>query len=325
MACRLLFSAAVLTLVALFLPTAHAQQPSTANEKSEQFEIPDEEQPFWKSAQVFVDAYANRDAEAIGKLFTEVAEFYDEFGARTVGREAIVAMYQDVFDSSSEASVDEILIERVRHITDNVALEEGVVFSTESADGPRFQSSYVALHTKGEDGSWLINTLKSRPREENTQTDQRAEQLEQLAWLVGQWVNQDSESVVHTECDWSADGNYLLRRFTVQTFDGREMNGVQRIGWDPARKKLRSWTFDSEGGFINGLWTMQGQQWLVTSAGVTAGGDTVTGTAVYTVIDPEMITWQYRNLIVGDEVRDASPVVTMVRRPPSPQSEADSE
>ena len=96
------------------------------------------------------------------------------------------------------------------------------------------------------------------------------------------------------------------------------MSGVQRIGWDPARKKLRSWTFDSEGGFVNGLWTKDGDEWLLTSAGVTAEGETVTATSVYTRVDNEMITWRYRSLIVGGDVRKDSDEVTLVKRPPLP-------
>ena len=290
------------------------QVPSTRGQEKATNQIPPEQKPFWDSAQAFVDAYARRDAAAIGELFTEDAEFYDEFGELTEGRDAIAVMFQDVFDSASDALIEEIRIERVRQITDNVALEEGVVISSEAADSPRYQSRYVALHTKGEDGKWQINTLKDYPRENTS----RHEQLKQLAWLVGEWLSEDSDSVVHTTCGWSADGNYLLREFTVQTQDGREMNGVQRIGWDAALKKLRSWTFDSEGGYFNGLWTKDREKWLLTSGGVTAEGKTVTGTSVYTRVDREMITWRYRSLIVGDEVRSASDPVTMVKRPPAP-------
>jgi hypothetical protein len=96
------------------------------------------------------------------------------------------------------------------------------------------------------------------------------------------------------------------------------MSGVQRIGWDPALKKLRSWTFDSEGGFFNGLWTKDNNQWLLTSAGVKADGDAVTATSLYTIVDNEMITWQYRSLIVGGDVRSESDPMTMVKRPPQP-------
>ena len=106
-----------------------------------------------------MDAYAKRDAVAIGQLFTPDAEFYDEFGELTVGRESIVAMFQDVFETSPEALVDEIQIERIRPLSQMVVLEEGFVSTSESASGPRHRSRYVALHTKGNDGTWRINTL----------------------------------------------------------------------------------------------------------------------------------------------------------------------
>ncbi|MGI9472146.1 MAG: YybH family protein [Rubripirellula sp.] len=314
-----------LTMAALLIASAQAQEPPAtsgvvaADSAELPFKIPEREKPFWDSAQSFVDAYAKGDSSGIGELFTEDAEFYDEFGERTEGREAIVAMFQGVFDTSPDARVDEIIIERVRMITDTVAMEEGQVFTFENPGEARSQSRYVALHTRGSDNVWRINSLKDFPR----QATGRQEQLLQLTWLIGNWVNENNDSVVHTSCEWSEDGNYLLRRFTVRTHDGREMNGVQRVGWDPALKKLRSWTFDSEGGFFNGLWTKNGEQWLLTSAGVTAGGDTVTATSVYDVIDSEMVTWQYRSLIVGGDVQGDMDPVTMVKRPPAPADDSE--
>ena len=227
-------------------PTAAA---TPASGDSTTAAIPAHEQPFWDSAQAFVDAYASRDLAAIGDMFTEDAEFLDEFGVLTEGREAIRAMFADVFESNQEALVNEIQITRIRLLSETVAMEEGFVISSPASDAPRNRSRYVALHTKQSDGKWRINTLKDFPREPLG----RQEQLSQLAWMVGDWVNEDEDSVVHTTCDWSPDGNYLLRSFSMQKYDGSELSGVQRIGWDPALKKLRSWTFDSEGGFLHGL------------------------------------------------------------------------
>jgi uncharacterized protein (TIGR02246 family) len=275
--------------------------------------IPAHEQPFWDSAQAFVDAYANRDSAAIGDMFTEDAEFLDEFGVLTEGREGIRAMFAGVFEANQDALINEIQITRIRPLSETVAMEEGFVISSPATDAPRNRSRYVALHTKQSDGKWRINTLKDFPREPLG----RQEQLSQLAWMVGDWVNEDQDSVVHTTCDWSPEGNYLLRSFTMQKYDGSELSGVQRIGWDPALKKLRSWTFDSEGGFFHGLWTQDGPRWLLNLAGVTSEGESVTATSVFTVIDAEMVTWNYRNLIVGGEVRGETEPIIMVRRPPA--------
>jgi uncharacterized protein (TIGR02246 family) len=247
-------------------------------------------------------------------MFTEDAEFLDEFGELTEGRESIASMFESVFDINAGALIEEIQIIRVRYLSDTIAMEEGFVISSAAPDAPGHRSRYVALHTKESDGKWRINTLKDFPREPMGRRDQ----LDQLAWMVGEWVNEDTDSVVHTICDWSPDGNYLLREFTMQTHDGSMMSGVQRIGWDPALKKLRSWTFDSEGGFFQGLWTKNGSQWLLNLAGVTSEGESVTATLVYTVIDAEMLTWNYQNLIIGGEVRSDMEPITMVRRPPAP-------
>lgn len=298
--------------LALFVPAVSAQDDKPASVSAEQ-------KPFYDSAQAFVDAYAKGDAAAIAEMFTEDAEIYDEFGEQTVGREAIEALFQDVFDNSPEASIQEIQIDRIRAISGSVTLEEGHVISADGPDRPRFRSKYVALHTKGSDGQWRINTLKDYPRESVSRQDH----LSELAWLIGDWVNEDDDAVVHTSYGWADNGNYILGEFSIRTFDGRELSGSSRIGWDPARKKIRSWTFDADGGHFTGLWTRDGGNWVRTTAGVTAGGQTVTATTVFELVDAEMIRWQYRSLIVGEEIRGDSPVVTMVKRPPGPASGED--
>ena len=276
-------------------------------------EISEKESPFWKNAQAFVDAYAKRDAEAIGRLFTQDAEFYDEFGELTVGRDAITRLYQQVFNESPEALVEEIKIERVKMINETVALEEGAVATSEFSGGPRETSRYIALHVKEADGVWRINTLKDYTRAKAS----AAEQLSQLSWLVGEWMSEDSSSVVHIECRWSDDGNYLLRRFTAQIAGRAVMNGTQRIGWDPVRREIRSWLFDSEGGYVEGSWRRSGRQWIVTTSGFNPEGETASGLAIYTIHNPERISWQYRNLVVGSELREDIEPIVMVRRPPS--------
>lgn len=290
---------------------AYTQPPA----KEKTAEIPAAEKPFWASAQAFADAYAKRDAVAIGELFTEDAEFFDEFGVRTEGRKQIVEMYREVFKSSPEALIDEIMIERIRSLSKNVTLEEGYVVASESAGGPKFRNRYVAMHTLGEDGVWRINTLKDYPRAPGG----RREQLAQLEWMLGEWVDQNAASISHTTCMWSDDENFLIRKFNIQTFDGQEFRGEQRIGWDAAANKIRSWTFDAQGGFLNGIWTRDGNTWIVNTEGVNAEGLKVVGTSVYTMVDSEMIRWQNSQMIVGDEVRPSGRTVTMVRRPPAPK------
>ena len=75
------------------------------------------------------------------------------------------------------------------------------------------------------------------------------ERLKELEWLVGDWIDESSESVIHGTCRWSADKNFLLRDFTIQSEGKPVMTVTQRIGWDPLSKQIKSWVFDSEGGY----------------------------------------------------------------------------
>lgn len=284
-----------------------------SSESTDSNDVPEAENPFRASAQSYVDAYARRDAKAIGALFTKEAEFLDEFGEKTLGRDAIVELFQGVFENSPEAMIDEINIERVRYINENVALEEGLVATKVHAGAPRQISRYIALHVKEADGVWRINTLKDFAQEKNS----RYEQLDQLAWMVGEWVSEDDSSIVHTTCDWSKDGNYLLRRFSVELSGERVMNGVQRIGWDPIRREIRSWVFDSEGGVIEGTWKRNGDQWMVVSSGFTSEGEAASGVAIYTIVNNDRVTWQHRRLTIGNETEEDVAPVVMVRRPPA--------
>ena len=161
----------LIPLIALMAGAAHFQtsESSTENRSKTDSSIPAEEKPFWESAQKFLDAYTARDAKALGMMFTDDAEFRDEFGERTVGREAITALFADVFENSPEAILEAIDIERIRYIDKHVALEEGWVSARDTADGPLHFSRYVALHTLGEDGVWRINTLKDYPARSSRQ------------------------------------------------------------------------------------------------------------------------------------------------------------
>ncbi|MBD3672265.1 MAG: nuclear transport factor 2 family protein [Planctomycetaceae bacterium] len=305
--------AVALMAVCMLSGTVHGQQPAE-NSDSPAASVPNPEKPFWEAAQAFLDAYTRKDAAAIGEMFTINAEFRDEFGDRTVGREAITKLFKRVFEENPEATLESIDIDRIRLIGDDIALEEGWVSARDTADGPLYFSRYVALHQLEGDGKWRINTLKDYPREEQG----KEEQLDQLEWLIGDWVNEEGETIVKTSCRWSEDGNYLLRKYSAETVAGQTFRGVQRIAWDPQKQILRSWNFDTQGAFNEATWVRNGDQWVVTSTGVTAEGERVQSTSVYSIVDPERIVWTISSLVVGGEIMPNGHSIILTRAAPQP-------
>ena len=271
-----------------------------------------EEAAIRDSARAFEEAYNKHDAEAIGALFLENAELVDEDGNIYRGRDEITRGFAEVFEQNPEARM-RIEIEGIRVMGPNVAIEDGLTFLTSGADSPELASAYTAIHVQ-RDGRWSIGSARDTAIEEPLTP---REQLEPLAWMVGDWIDESPDSVVETSCRWSEDGNYLLQDFSIRVAGVRAMNGTQRIGWDPLRRQIRSWVFDSEGGFVEGFWTPTETGWVATSNGVTPDGEPASGTRILTQIDDESYMIDFTSRVVGNELQPDISVV-VVRKPPEP-------
>ena len=175
--------------------------------------------------------------------------------------------------------------------------------------------NYDVVYVK-QRGRWLYASV----REEHPKGITPHERLKELEWMIGEWVDESSDSTVHATCRWSEDKNYLLRDFTIHIHGKQVMTVSQRIGWDPLNKQIKSWVFDSEGGFGGAVWAKNGEQWMIKSSGVTPDGKTATATNVLTRISPNQARWTSHERTVGGESVPESAEYVMVKRPPQPLS-----
>ena len=131
-------------------------------------------------------------------------------------------------------------------------------------------------------------------------------------------MEEGEDSLVATSCQWSGNRNYLLQEFTIRV--GREppVTGSTRIGWDPLTQQIKSWTFDSDGGYSEALWTRGSDQWVLKSRGVTHLGRSYSGTSILRRVDPGTLSWESRDRVEGGIlVADRGPLLVK-RRPPPP-------
>ena len=95
------------------------------------------------------------------------------------------------------------------------------------------------------------------------------EQLKPLEWMIGRWVDKDDKVNITTECQWTENRSFITRSFTVAVQGEITMSGMQIIGWDPAARTIRSWTFDSDGSFAgSATWTCKKDRWFIREQGV---------------------------------------------------------
>ena len=146
----------------------------------------------------------------------------------------------------------ELLDLSVRFLAPSVAVEEGTALVTRAGEVAS-ESSYLAIHVR-ENGKWQLSSVRElAPRP--LPPPSHYEQLRELEWMIGEWVDDQGGTSVTMRGEWTANRNFISRSFTVMIEDRIDMSGTQVIGWDPAEKTIRSWVFDSDGGFYQGVWS----------------------------------------------------------------------
>lgn len=270
-----------------------------------------DEQAIRTNVEGFVKAYNAGDAKAAAAFFAPDGQVITEDGDTIEGREAIEQGFNEIFDESPETQM-EVTVESIRFIGSDIAMEVGSTKETAAPGETPDYGRYTVLHVK-RDGKWLMAAARDAEGDPPT----AHERLLPLAWLLGEWIDDGGSTVVRTNCHWADHENYLLQEMNLQV-DGKDaMQVTQRIGWDPMSKRIRSWVFDTEGGFSEGVWTRDGDSWIVKTTGVRPDGAAASATSVIVPAGKDGFVWRMTDRIIGDDVEEPLEV-KVVRKPPVP-------
>lgn len=272
-----------------------------------------DEQAVLEAAGNLAKAFGQHDAKAFAAAFTADGEYLDEGKAVYHGRKAIEEDFTGFFKANPAANI-EVTIDSTRSIAPGVIAADGRTrfVRAKGADPVDGHCSFIC--TK-EGNKWLIASLREI---EAGDPLSHHDHLKQLEWMVGEWIDEAADSHVHFSCRWDASGNFLLRDFEVHLAGTKTMTGTQRIGYDPITEHLKSWVFDSAGGYADGLFHRDGDTWVLQASGATADGRMASGANVFTRVDDHRMTWgAFDRIIDGERVPDIE-AVTIVRKPPAP-------
>jgi uncharacterized protein (TIGR02246 family) len=309
-------------LACSLLMVSHSVNSQTEKNKRTTTDKEKEEKPKGKHADdeaairanvaAFVRAYNVGDAKAIAALFMKDAFIMDKEGNTSEGRKAIKETFAALFKEAPQRRL-EVAIESLRFIGTDMAVEIGTTKETRARGEPPEEDAYTVMHVK-RDGKWLMAVV----REAEGKPPTSHEMLRPLAWLIGEWVDDGGSVVVNSSCRWSEDKHFLLQEFRMQIEGKEAMKVSQRIGWDPVAKRIRSWVFDSEGGFVENVWTQTTEGWIIKATGVRPDGTSASATNYLIPTGRDGYVWRSKDRVAGDEV--LSPVeVKVVRKPPQPK------
>ncbi|AGA25684.1 YybH family protein [Singulisphaera acidiphila] len=310
----LMFAGIVIGLVAV----SRATYPQDGQKSQTASPAPPGEAEVRSLLKVLNNAYNKADVKGLAASFTEDAVLINQDGGEVRGRDAIGQHYAAAFGTGPTCKISGE-VEAIRFLTPDVASVVGP-FQLEDEEGAALSSGRYSLIAVRKGDRWLLAEL----RDGTTLTPETVEKggpLRELEWLVGDWVDEGEDGKVANTVRWDEDQKFLVRKYTVQIDGEPARSGTQWIGWDPQAKQIRSWVFDSEGGFGQGQWTRSGDAWIVKAGGVTGDGLTTSATQVIEPVNKDAVKFQSTDRIVGAELLPDIDEVLMVRKPPATDAE----
>lgn len=265
------------------------------------------------AGQAFVKAFNHRDANAIAEMWDEDGDYIDETGTHYVGRDAIHSEFEHYFRSSYGRKI-KVHANSIRFLTPEIVLIDGTSEVDPAPEGKPVMGRFSAIRIK-KGGKWLLTSV----RESAEEVPSNYEHLKALEWMIGEWVDQEDSISIYTSAVWSKNKNFILRKFKVNLKDRIVLSGTQRVGWDPIRKQIKSWTFDTDGGVAEGYWSQHGNHWVVQKVGVLQDGTRASATNTYTLDenDHDSFLWESKNRTVGSEREPDIEQVKVIRLPPA--------
>ena len=123
-------------------------------------------------------------------------------------------------------------------------------------------------------------------------TPEPADQLKQLQWMIGDWIDESPDSVVMTSCKWADNKIFLLQDIKVRML-GRDTMHLTHATSAGIRstKQIKAWLFDSEGGYAESYWTRDGARWVAKATAVRRDGTTASMTNIFTPTGKDSYTW----------------------------------
>jgi uncharacterized protein (TIGR02246 family) len=280
------FLAMVLLAVGSSFKPAWTQTPKGDNAEAES--------ALMKRAEAFVEAFHKGDAKAVAAFWTTDGDYTDVHGKRLSGRETIQKTFAAFFTENKGAKL-RIEIESLRFITPEVAIEDGVTAVLAPDGSPPSRAKYTIVHVK-KDGQWQIGSV----RESAYTPPSNYEHLNGLEALLGSWAAEgtDGGEVARISFAWSENQNFITSTFATTFKNVIVGAGTQWIGWDPAAKTVRSWSFHNNGGFGDGTWKQDGKTWTIKTAAVLPDGKKATATEVINFVDVDTVSFQVKDRIV---------------------------
>jgi uncharacterized protein (TIGR02246 family) len=258
-----------------------------------------------------VRAFGRRDAASMAACWTEGGEYVQNGAEPVRGRAEIEKGYADFFKTIQGKPKVDVQFDAIRFPSADVALVE-TTLRRRNDEGTAVASARQDAVLVRDAGRWKLAVV----REWEHDVPQSAS-LSDLEWLVGTWhaVTPDGEAdITYT---WDENRAFIRGTFTVREGTKVTQAGTEMIGRDNADGTIRSWLFQSDGGFAGSVVTRDGTKWILDVHGVRADGSKLSATVIYAPVDADTFTWQAVDQVLDGAAAEDTPPIKVTKVNPA--------
>jgi uncharacterized protein (TIGR02246 family) len=250
-----------------------------------------------------IQAFDKRDAAAMAANWTAEGEFIRNDTEPVRGRAKIDTGYMEFFKALKGKPKLEIQSDAVRFPSQDTAVTEATV-RLKNDKGELVASARQDTVLVRESGQWKVAIVREWDRDIGLDVN-----LKELEWLIGTWQAVTKDRQVTMTYEWDENQAFIRGKYAVKEGTKVIESGAEIIGKDNAEGVIRSWIFQSDGGFGGGAWARNGKKWSLDVHGVSADGRKLTATILYIPVDPNTVTWQGVNQALDSvPVADTPPI-----------------
>jgi uncharacterized protein (TIGR02246 family) len=265
-----------------------------------------------KTAQAFTEAFEKGDSKAVAAFWAEDGDYIDLSGRRLQGRATIENAFKDFFTENKGLKL-RIDVDSVRFVTPDTVIEDGITSVIPPDGAPPSQARYTNVEVR-KDGQWVLQSVREAPYTPPS----NYERLRGLEWAIGEWVDEgDGPEIDHATFEWSPESNFVISTQAVTVKDTLVAHETEWIGWDPATSQIRSWSFEADGAIVEGVWSNEGDQWIIKTNAILPNGKKMAATSVVTRNGPDEITWQSKDRTLDGQPLPDLQEIKMKRVPPN--------
>jgi uncharacterized protein (TIGR02246 family) len=257
----------------------------------------DEEKEVGAAIGSYTAAFNQGDLDRILAHFATDADYVDENGKQFKGKVSLAEVLKQSLANLKGQQI-KTSVTSLRFLRPDVAIVDGKA-DIITPDGPSDLGRFTAIWTKT-GSQWLLTSVHDL-RESTADADSVLPQLKELEWLVGDWASDDPKFSVQVSGRWALNKSFLLLQYTVKGQEGNDLAVDQYFGWDPVEGVIRSWFFDSQGGYGGGDWDRQGNTWSAYWSGVLSEGRTGSSTSSLKFIDEKSFLFRSTERQIDDQ------------------------